>query len=198
LLKAHLSCGFCRFARCSAHQRYPTSHHGRRTRCEDHGLRHSEFNVAWVWGSVPQLVSCLSQERSRSAKGRGANSDLSRNITGNNGRLALVNGVIVLTVPMDDVAYVRHVAPTGISCLVGAANSYSPLRLEPKALNTFQQSPGRQSPRRLRWFSPSTISLVRARRSPVPIRSALHRAIERDRARLPSPSATHCAPTRQA
>jgi hypothetical protein len=51
-----------------------------RTRCEDHGLRHSEFNVAWVWGSVPQLVSCLSQERSRSAKGRGANSDLSRNI----------------------------------------------------------------------------------------------------------------------
>jgi hypothetical protein len=41
-----------------------------------------EFNVAWVWGSVPQLepVSCLSQERSRSARGRGANSDLTRNI----------------------------------------------------------------------------------------------------------------------
>ena len=41
-----------------------------------------EFNVAWVWGSVPQLelVPCLSQGRSRSAWGRGANSDLTRNI----------------------------------------------------------------------------------------------------------------------
>jgi hypothetical protein len=44
---------------------------------------------------------------------------------GNNGRLALVNAVIVLTVPLDDVAFVRHVAPTGISCLVGAADSYA-------------------------------------------------------------------------
>jgi hypothetical protein len=41
-----------------------------------------EFSVAWVWGSVPQLelVSRLSQGRSRSARGQGANSDLSRNI----------------------------------------------------------------------------------------------------------------------
>jgi hypothetical protein len=42
----------------------------------------------------------------------------------NDGRLALVNAVIV-TVPTDDVAFVHHVAPTGISCLVGAANSYA-------------------------------------------------------------------------
>ena len=42
-----------------------------------------------------------------------------------NGRLALVNAVIVLTVPMDDVAFVRHVAPTGISCLIGAASSFA-------------------------------------------------------------------------
>jgi hypothetical protein len=46
--------------------------------------------------------------------------------TGNNGRPAVVNAVIVLTVPMVGVAAcARHVAPTGISCLAGAASSFA-------------------------------------------------------------------------
>ena len=40
----------------------------------------------------------------------------------NDGRLALVNALIV-TVPTHDVAFVSHVAPTGISVLVGMACS---------------------------------------------------------------------------
>jgi hypothetical protein len=87
-----------------------------------------EFNVAWVWGSVPQLelVSRLSQGPP-ALRGVGLPTRIYRAIsaTGNNGRLALVNAVIVLTVPMDGVAFVRHVAPTGISCLIGAASSFA-------------------------------------------------------------------------
>ena len=42
--------------------------------------------------------------------------------TVNDGRLALVNALIV-TVPTHEVAFVSHVAPTGISVLVGMACS---------------------------------------------------------------------------
>ena len=85
-----------------------------------------EFNVASVWGSVLQLepVSCLSR-CSRSA-GSWVPIRIYRAIstaTGNDGRLALVYAVIV-TVPTDDVAPVRHLAPMGISGLVGMTCSY--------------------------------------------------------------------------